>query len=142
MGDCLIGSFTAGPRSGSSSPSFRTSSCALSGLDVDLRLRAGAPVTVNDPAAFTRAYAAAVVGADSVRTLAAPVAAFEDVGLIARAVPSTPLFVGAGRDGGGSGDVHSPNPRIDERCLAVGAAVDAAIGFGEGCRDEGKKATG
>ena len=85
-----------------------------------------APVLENDPALFAHAAeAAAEVTGGGFLPMAEPLTSSEDFALIAERVPATMLFLGAGSQNAAL--VHTPQFRLDEGCLVVGAAMHTAF---------------
>ncbi len=100
------------------------------GVEAEVTLDQGPPVTVND-AAFTRfavAVAADLVGPDRVMTLPYPVMASEDFSYILQRVPGAMVFLGMRPEGTGPAfPVHSSHMRLNESAMITGAALHAAI---------------
>jgi hippurate hydrolase len=86
------------------------------------------PAVVNDGDATRDAAAAAeaVVGADGVRALPAPLMAGDDVGALMAAIPGCYMMLGAG-DGADSAPLHHPRYDFNDALLPIGASLLAAI---------------
>jgi IAA-amino acid hydrolase len=87
------------------------------------------PPTVNDPAAaaFAARVASGLLGAASVRETE-PLMAGEDFAFFGRAVPAAMLFLGVRNAAlNATANLHSPQFRVDEAALPLGAALHAAL---------------
>ena len=105
----------------------------LATAEVDLE--AGYPVTVNDPAfaAFVSETARALVGADRVREMPAPLMGGEDFSYVLQHVPGAMVFLGgrpADQDPATAPGNHSNRVVFDEAAMAVGVALHAAVAIG------------
>jgi amidohydrolase len=102
---------------------------AAHGLEVDVQIVPGYPVTVNDDgfAAFAHETAAALVGAQRVHEMPAPVMGAEDFSYILQQVPGALVFLGACPPEGEPHPLHSDRMTLDEGALATGIALHAAV---------------
>jgi len=102
------------------------------GLTVEAEYVDGYPVTVNDAdqAAFAKATAADMFGADRAITSAHPATGSEDFSFVLEQVPGAFVFLGAcpaGTDPGTAPTNHSPLAAFDDAVLADGAALYAEL---------------
>lgn len=87
------------------------------------------PPTVNDGEAwsFARGVGESLFGSDNVMDIE-PTLAGEDFAFFAQQVPSAMIFLGHRNEAAGSGAaLHSPNFRLDENVLAIGAAYHTKL---------------
>lgn len=102
------------------------------GVDVDVDLRIGYDVTVNDHdfASFASDVATAVSGARNVRIMDNPVMGGEDFGYVLQRVPGSMMFLGLmpeGMDIAKAAPNHSNRAIYEEEHMRRGAATHAAI---------------
>jgi amidohydrolase len=105
---------------------------AAHGLEAELSIEPGYPVTVNDAAATERVIdiATELVGAEMVHLLAAPIMGAEDFSYVLQRVPGAMAFLGARPDGldpATTPQNHSNRVVFDESAMAVGAGLYAAV---------------
>ncbi|MFD8704907.1 M20 family metallopeptidase [Kitasatospora sp. NPDC059648] len=109
---------------------------AAHGLEAVAEVEPGYPVTVNDPveADFATGLAARLFGPERFVPMPQPIAGSEDFGVLAAAVPSAFLMLGAaptdGRDPFTAAYNHSPDAEFEDNVLADGAALLAALALG------------
>lgn len=94
------------------------------GGDVEIEFSKPYGVTSNDPdlTAFVRDIAVGLLGQDAVRSFE-PTMGGEDFGVLARRAPGCFVFLGGRFPGQPVRDHHNPHFNIDERALAIGAAL-------------------
>lgn len=86
------------------------------------------PLTANDrTVAGSVVEVATRLGVTQVLELDAPSAGSEDFSYILQRVPGALAFLGVGEVGGEPMELHDPRLRIDERAMAVGSALHAAM---------------
>ncbi len=87
------------------------------------------PVTHNDTdaARLVLDVARRLLGDEAVVELPAPRTGSEDFGYILQSVPGAFAFLGMGREGEETMELHSPRLVIDEDAMAVGVAMHAAV---------------
>jgi len=106
--------------------------CAAHGATADVVLEPGYPVTMCDPA-FTelaRQEAVAVVGADAVKEMPAPIMGAEDFSYVLQKVPGAMFFLGARpahEDPEMAPSNHSNRVVFEEEPLAAGVATYMAV---------------
>ena len=105
---------------------------AAHGATAEVDLEPGYPVTINDPVftAFVEETARALIGAERVVELAAPIMGAEDFSYVLQQVPGAMAFLGArpaGVDPATSPENHSNLVVFDEAALPVGVALYAAV---------------
>jgi len=106
--------------------------CAAHGATADVVLEPGYPVTMCDPA-FTelaRQEAVAVVGADAVKEMPAPVMGAEDFSYVLQKVPGAMFFLGArpaAEDPETAPSNHSNRVVFEEAPMAAGVATYVAV---------------
>jgi hippurate hydrolase len=102
---------------------------AAHGVDAKVHLVPGYPVTVNDAefAAFARAVATEVVGAEAVIDMRAPIMGAEDFSYVLQRVPGALVFLGVRPPDGAGEPLHSSKMRIDEDAMTTGIALHAAV---------------
>jgi len=103
--------------------------CAAHDCDFDLRVEPGYPVTVNDPAfaGFAREVAGELLGPERVVEMAAPIMGAEDFSYILERIPGAMVFLGVRPEEGPVAPIHSNRMHLNERVLAAGAALHAAV---------------
>jgi amidohydrolase len=105
---------------------------AAHGLDADVDLEPGYPVTVNDRDVADRvaAIASALLGEAAVHAMQAPNMGAEDFSYVLQRVPGAFAFIGArpaGLDPLTAPQNHSNRVTFDEAVMADGAALNAAV---------------
>jgi hippurate hydrolase len=102
---------------------------AAHGLEVQVHVLEGYPVTLNHPesTAFARGVAVDVVGEGKVVDLEAPIMGAEDFSYVLQRVPGALLFVGARPEGGEGAPLHSNRMLLEESAFATGVALHAAL---------------
>jgi hippurate hydrolase len=113
-------------------PGFVAGIAGAFGATAELELEPGYPVTSNDAdiCELVAADAAALIGADRVRTLPAPIMGSEDFSYVLEKVPGAMVFLGAAPAGVEPESVpqnHSNMVVFDEPTMAVGAALYAGV---------------
>jgi len=106
-----------------------TAICRAHGAEAEVAYERTLPPVVNDPAVADRARAAAVrlLGPDAVRPAERTMGG-DDFALYLERVPGCYLWLGTGDPARGlTHDWHAPRYDVDERALAVGAALLAEI---------------
>jgi hippurate hydrolase len=98
----------------------------------EVEISEGYPATVNDPGAaeLMRSTAAAVLGAESVSLLDAPIMGAEDWSYVLQRVPGAMAFLGAcppGQQPGTPPGNHSNKVVFDEDAMPAGVATHAAV---------------
>jgi metal-dependent amidase/aminoacylase/carboxypeptidase family protein len=104
----------------------------------EVAIRAGYPVTVNDPAFvdFARGVATDLIGADNYINLPAPFMGAEDFSYVLQRMPGCVMFLGVmperhdgqGHDGHDHvASCHSNRMILNEDAMAVGIAMHAAV---------------
>ncbi len=103
--------------------------CAAHDCEFQLHILPGYPVTVNDAgfAEFTFGVARELVGDAQVVEMAAPIMGAEDFSYILDRVPGAMVFLGVRPDEGPAAPIHSNRMRVNERAMATGAALHAAM---------------
>ena len=105
---------------------------AAHGLEAEVEIKPGYPVTVNDPA-FTRLVfktAAGLLGEEAVREMEAPLMGGEDWSYVLAEVPGAMAFLGAcppDRTPGQAPSNHSNRVVYDEEAMTAGMALHAAV---------------
>jgi amidohydrolase len=102
------------------------------GVEADLAIEPGYPVTVNDPAftEFVADVARDLLGADAVRPMPAPIMGAEDFSYVLQQVRGAIAFLGgrpARLDPATAPQNHSNRVVFDEAAMADGAALYAAV---------------
>lgn len=102
---------------------------AAHGLEAQVHVLPGYPVTVNDPgfAAFTRSVGGELLGEAALVEMAAPVMGAEDFSFVLQRVPGALVFLGVRPPGERAEPLHSNRMTIDEDAMAQGAALHAAM---------------
>ena len=126
-----------------SSPQRRAQETALPiarahGLEVQVVLERGYPVTVNDPdfATFAAGVASELIGDDRTITLPHPVMGAEDFSYVLERLPGTMMFLGAtppGRDPRTAPPNHSNRVTFDDRAMSTGIALHTAVALRHLC---------
>ena len=95
------------------------------GVEIDLEVEAGYPVTRNDPrcAAAVARVAAAQLGVASVTDQDLPCAGGEDFAYLSQAVPGAYFFVGARRPGEDTPVCHHPDFDFDDDLIPTGITM-------------------
>jgi hippurate hydrolase len=111
---------------------------AAHGLEVQVVLERGYPVTVNDPdfATFAAGVASELIGGDRTITLPHPVMGAEDFSYVLERLPGTMMFLGAtppGRDPRTAPPNHSNRVTFDDRAMSTGIALHAAVALRHLC---------
>lgn len=114
-----------------------TGVAAAHGLEVEVDIRIGYPVTVNHPAytAFVDGVARRTLGDRLVEPLANPSMGGEDFSYVLQQVPGMMSYLGACPAGGTPGEVpgnHSNRVVYDERAMIRGMALHAAVAIAHG----------
>lgn len=106
-----------------------TATAAAMRASADVEVISIYPVTRNDPGDSRVALDVArrLVGPGNTTEMSAPVAGSEDFGYILQEIPGALAFLGVGREREEPMELHSPRLRIDERAMAVGVAMHAAV---------------
>ncbi len=105
---------------------------AAHGLEAEVEIKPGYPVTVNDPA-FTRLVfktAAGLLGEEAVREMESPLMGGEDWSYVLAEVPGAMAFLGAcppDRTPGQAPSNHSNRVVYDEEAMTAGMALHAAV---------------
>ena len=110
---------------------------AAHGMEAEVEIAPGYPVTVNDPAytAFVDAIARDTLGEELVRPLEAPSMGGEDWGYVLREVPGMMSYLGACLPGQVPGKVpgnHSNRVVFHEEAMVAGIAMHAAVATAHG----------
>ena len=110
---------------------------AAHGLEADVDIQLGYPVTVNDPSytAFVDGVARRTLGATLVSPLANPSMGGEDWSYVLREVPGMMPYLGACPPGETPGRVpgnHSNRVVFDEEAMVSGMAMHAAVAMAHG----------
>ncbi|MCW5893393.1 MAG: amidohydrolase [bacterium] len=102
---------------------------AAHGLEADVQIVPGYPVTVNDAgfAGFAQETAAALLGRARVHEMPAPIMGAEDFSYILQQVPGALVFLGARPPQGDPHPLHSDRMTLDEAAFATGIALHAAV---------------
>ena len=102
---------------------------AAHGADAEVVVEEGYPVTVNDGdfAAFAEEVAQEVVGGASTVRMPSPVMGAEDFSYMLQRVPGAMVFLGASPGPGPAAPNHSNLMVLDERAMAAGIAMHAAV---------------
>jgi hippurate hydrolase len=106
---------------------------AAHSCQADVSIRAGYPVTVNDPGfvEFARGVAGDLLGADNYIPMPAPFMGAEDFSYVLQRMPGCMMFLGVMPEGRSEHDhvasCHSNHMIINEDAMAVGIAMHAAI---------------
>ncbi len=113
-------------------PEFVEAIAGAFGATAELELEPGYPVTSNDAdvCELVGHDAAALIGADQVHTLPAPIMGSEDFSYVLEKVPGAMVFLGAAPPGVEPQSVpqnHSNKVVFDEPTMAIGAALYAAV---------------
>jgi amidohydrolase len=106
-----------------------TGIAAAHGLEVDVTIVPGYPVTVNDAgfAGFAQETASALLGERRVHEMPAPIMGAEDFSYILDAVPGALVFLGAKPEGQEGAPLHSDRMVLNESAFATGIALHAAV---------------
>ena len=110
-----------------------TNIAAAHQCEAQVAIRAGYPVTVNDPAFvdFARGVATDLIGADNYINLPAPFMGAEDFSYVLQRMPGCMMFFGVMPEGHGDHDhvasCHSNHMILNEGAMAVGIGMHAAI---------------
>ena len=105
---------------------------AAHGATAEVRIEQGFPVTMCDAraVAFGQNVIESEFGADAWRTMASPVMGGEDFAYVLEKVPGAMFFLGAAHEGddwSACCGLHSNRMVLDEKVMARGAAVHAAL---------------
>jgi metal-dependent amidase/aminoacylase/carboxypeptidase family protein len=105
---------------------------AAHGVEVDVELIIGYPVTSNDDrfADFTLEVANSVAGREKVRRLPHPVMGAEDFSYVLDEIPGTMMFLGGtspDRDPASAAPNHSNRVVFDEDAMATGIELYSAV---------------
>jgi amidohydrolase len=105
---------------------------ATHGVEVDVVIDPGYPVTMNDPVvtAAVRELAVALAGDEAVAELRSPIMGAEDFSYVLQRVPGMMAFLGArppDQDEATAPQNHSNRVVFDETPMALGAALYAAV---------------
>ena len=106
---------------------------AAHACEADIDIRAGYPVTVNDPGFvdFARGIATEMLGADGYQPMPAPFMGAEDFSYVLQRMPGCMMFLGVMPDGHKEHDhvpsCHSNHMILNEDAMAVGIAMHAAV---------------
>lgn len=102
---------------------------ATFGVEVELQVDDGYPVTMNDPrcAEVVRRVGAALLGADKVSAADLPMAGGEDFSYFAQAVPGAYFFLGARRGAEDTPVCHHPDFDFDDELIPIGVAMFLGI---------------
>lgn len=114
---------------------------AAHGVEAEVEINLGYPVTVNDPDHTTRVDAVArdTLGDDRVAWMDSPIMAAEDWGYVLREIPGTMSFLGAcppDLEPGQAPGLHSDRAVFDEKAMVTGTAMHAAVALSNGRRNE------
>ena len=117
---------------------------AAHGVEAEVEIKVGYPVTVNDPdhTAWVDAVARDALGDDSVEWMDSPIMGAEDWGYVLREVPGTMSFLGAcppELEPGQAAGLHSNRAVFDEKAMITGTALHAAMALAHGSRQECSK---
>ncbi len=112
---------------------------AAHGMEAEVELNLGYPVTVNDPdhTAWVDTVARDTLGNDRVVWMNSPIMAAEDWGYVLREVPGTMSFLGAcppELEPGRAPGLHSDRAVFDEEAMIIGTALHGAIAMASGKR--------
>lgn len=102
---------------------------ATFGVEVELQVDDGYPVTMNDPrcAEVVRRVGTALLGADKVSAADMPMAGGEDFSYFAQAVPAAYFFLGARRGAEDTPVCHHPDFDFDDDLIPIGVAMFLGI---------------
>lgn len=114
---------------------------AAHGVEAEVEIKLGYPVTVNDPdhTAWVDKVARDTLGDDQVVWMDSPIMAAEDWGYVLREVPGTMSFLGAcppDLEPGRAPGLHSDRAVFDEETMITGVALHAAVALSRGRRSE------
>ncbi|MXZ68125.1 MAG: amidohydrolase [Acidimicrobiia bacterium] len=112
---------------------------AAHGVEAEVEIKLGYPVTVNDPdhTAWVDTVARDTLGDNCVAWMDSPIMAAEDWGYVLREVPGTMSFLGAcppELEPGRAPGLHSDRAVFDEEAMITGTALHAAIALANGNR--------
>ena len=112
---------------------------AAHGMEAEVEIIKGYPVTVNDPdhTTWVDTVARDTVGDDRVAWMDSPIMAAEDWGYVLREVPGTMSFLGAcppDLEPGKAAGLHSDRAVFDEKAMITGTALHAAVALANGNR--------
>lgn len=112
---------------------------AAHGVDAEVEIDMGYPVTVNDPdhTTWVDAVAREALGDGSVEWMDSPIMGAEDWGYVLREVPGTMSFLGAcppELEPGRAAGLHSNRAVFDEEAMITGTALHAAMALAHGNR--------
>ena len=112
---------------------------AAHGMEAEVEINLGYPVTVNDPdhTTWVNTVARDTLGDDRVAWMDSPIMAAEDWGYVLREVPGTMSFLGAcppALEPGRAPGLHSDQAVFDEEAMITGTALHAAIALANGKR--------
>lgn len=112
---------------------------AAHGMEADVEIDVGYPVTVNDPEHTRRVHeiARSCLGDGAVDWMDHPNMGSEDWGYVLREVPGTMSFLGAcppDRTPGEAPGLHSNRAVFDEEAMIAGTALHAAVALAHGTR--------
>jgi amidohydrolase len=106
---------------------------AAHACEADIDIRAGYPVTINDPGFvdFARGIATEMLGADGYNPMPAPFMGAEDFSYVLQRMPGCMMFLGVRPEGHNEHDhiasCHSNHMILNEDAMAVGIAMHAAV---------------
>ncbi len=112
---------------------------AAHGVEAEVEINMGYPVTVNDPdhTAWVDTVARDTLGDDRVAWMDSPIMGAEDWGYVLQEVPGTMSFLGAcppELEPGRAAGLHSNRAVFDEEAMITGTALHAAIALAHGTR--------
>ena len=112
---------------------------AAHGMEAEVEIIKGYPVTVNDPdhTTWVDTVARGTVGDDRVAWMDSPIMAAEDWGYVLREVPGTMSFLGAcppDLEPGKAAGLHSDRAVFDEEAMITGTALHAAVALAHDSR--------
>ena len=112
---------------------------AAHGMEAEVEINLGYPVTVNDPdhTTWVNTVARDTLGDDRVAWMDSPIMAAEDWGYVLREVPGTMSLLGAcppDLEPGRAPGLHSDRAVFDEEAMITGTALHAAIALANGNR--------
>jgi amidohydrolase len=103
--------------------------------EADVAIRAGYPVTVNDPSFvdFARGVASDLLGAENYIDRPAPIMGAEDFSYVLQRMPGCMMFLGVMPEGHDGHDhvapIHSNRMVLNEDCMAAGIAMHASVAY-------------
>ena len=105
---------------------------AAHGVEAEVEIERGYPVTVNDPdhTAWVDTVARRTLGDERVAWMDSPIMGAEDWGYVLQQVPGTMSFLGAcppDVDPGQAAGLHSNRAVFDEEAMITGVALHAAV---------------